>query len=66
VKEKKCVNCGTPEHLELYINPFYRKETIYLCYPCSRLTFAEYTNKEFMKPWWEKEGNDLKNKSQSP
>lgn len=50
----ECINCKTREFLEVFENPWNNRESIILCYKCARTPFDEFNNKEFMKPWWEK------------
>lgn len=52
-KPKKCINCGSKEHLEEFENPWNNYENITLCQKCAGTPFGEYQNKEFMKPWYE-------------
>lgn len=54
-KKKKCINCGVDEHLQIYTNPYNPHTHIIACYKCSEIPFREYTNREFMKPWWKDE-----------
>jgi len=55
-KEKyKCINCSSREFLEEFINPYNTHKMIALCYKCAKTPFEEFTNKEFMKPWWQKD-----------
>lgn len=52
---KKCINCNTLEFVEEFINPFEPSETIFLCYVCSHRPFRDFTNKKFMKKWFERD-----------
>ena len=54
MNEKKCVECGIKEHIELFINPYNSIEKIYLCQLCAHKPFNEFFNRDFMKPWWER------------